>query len=144
MRTNSNKKVHKIKRDPFKTLMRIAGILAAVVVVGIGVFYLCSMAVNSDYKQTRNRIEAENAEAEVEFNARMNELRNANSLPKPGGTPSQKAAASYPEVFQIISGTPDFLSADYRPGSPALPPGILLPQPVQAAPCVCNFPPRWL
>ena len=79
MRTNSNKKVHKIKRDPFKTLMRIAGILAAVVVVGIGVFYLCSMAVNSDYKQTRNRIEAENAEAEVEFNARMNELRNQNN-----------------------------------------------------------------
>ena len=80
MRTNSNKKVHKIKRDPFKSLLRVAAILAAVVVVGIGVFYLCGMAVNSDYRQTRSRIEAENAEAEVEFNARMNELRNQNRV----------------------------------------------------------------
>ena len=80
MRTNSNKKVHKIKRDPFKSLLRVAVILAAVVVVGIGVFYLCGMAVNSDYRQTRSRIEAENAEAEVEFNARMNELRNQNRV----------------------------------------------------------------
>ena len=80
MRTNSNKKVHKIKRDPYKTLMRLAGILAALIVVGIGVFYLCSMAVTNDYTATRDRIEAENAEAEVEFNARMNELRSQNSI----------------------------------------------------------------
>ena len=79
MRTNSNKKVHKAHRDPYSSLLRFAGILAAVVVVGIGVFYLCSMAVTSDYTETRNRIEAENAEAEVEFNARMNELRNQHS-----------------------------------------------------------------
>ena len=45
------------------------------VVVGIGVFYLCSLAVTNDYVSTRNRIENENAEAELEFNAMMNELR---------------------------------------------------------------------
>ena len=49
MRINSNKKVHKMKRDPFKTLLKTAGILAAIVVVGIGAFYLCSLAVKSDY-----------------------------------------------------------------------------------------------
>ena len=78
MRINSNKKVHKMKRDPFKTLLKLAGILAAVVVVGIGVFYLCSLAVTSDYKAIRDRITAENEQGEVEFTAKMNELRNAN------------------------------------------------------------------
>ena len=75
MRVNSNKKIHKMKRDPYKTLLRTAGILAIVVVVGVGVFYLCSLAVTNDYVSTRNRIENENAEAELEFNAMMNELR---------------------------------------------------------------------
>ena len=72
MRVNSNKKIHKMKRDPYKTLLRTAGILAIVVVVGVGVFYLCSLAVTSDYVSTRNRIENENAEAELEFNDMMN------------------------------------------------------------------------
>jgi len=80
MRTNSNKKVHKMKRDPFRTLLRIAGILAVVVVVGIGLMYLCSMAITNDYNTTRSRIETENAEGEVEFNARMNELRKQNAV----------------------------------------------------------------
>ena len=31
MRVNSNKKIHKMKRDPYKTLLRTAGILAIVV-----------------------------------------------------------------------------------------------------------------
>ena len=92
MRTNSNKKVHKIKRDPYKTLLRLAGILAAVIVVGIGIFYLCSMAVTNDYTTTRDRIEAENAEAEVEFIARMNELRSQNSVvSKPSDTVQDNA-----------------------------------------------------
>ena len=82
MRINTNKKVHKMKRDPYKTLLRLAGILAAVVVVGIGVFYLCTLAVNSDYVSTRERIEAENAEAEVEFYTQLNELRSQNAAAK--------------------------------------------------------------
>lgn len=78
MRINSNKKVHKMKRDPFKTLLKTAGILAVAAVVGVGVFYLCSLAVTSDYNAIRSRITAENEQGEVEFTARMNELRNAN------------------------------------------------------------------
>lgn len=78
MRINSNKKVHKMKHDPFKTLLKMAGILAVAAVVGVGVFYLCSLAVTSDYNAIRSRITAENEQGEVEFTARMNELRNAN------------------------------------------------------------------
>lgn len=77
MRINSNKKVHKMKHDPYKSLLKFLGILAVVVVVGIGAFYLCSMAVTRDYTTTRARIEAENAEGEVQHMAWLNELRNA-------------------------------------------------------------------
>ena len=76
MRINANKKIHKMKRDPFKTLLRVAGILAIVVVVGVGGLFLCASVVNNDYIATRNRIQEENAQAEVEFTARMNALRN--------------------------------------------------------------------
>jgi len=79
MRTNSNKKVHKIKKDPYKLLQRLALILAVVVVLGAGLFYLCSAAVTRDYIRTRDRIEAENAENEVAFNAEMNQLRALNA-----------------------------------------------------------------
>ena len=79
MRTNSNKKVHKMKRDPYKALVRFLVIMVVLAVAGVGVFYLCSLAVTKDYTQTRDRIMAENAEGEVEFNARMNELRNQSS-----------------------------------------------------------------
>ncbi len=75
MRTQTNKKVHKIKRDPFKTLLRFAGILAAVVAVGIGVFLLCNMAIDNDYKNTSARIESENITGRDEFDARMDVLR---------------------------------------------------------------------
>ena len=71
MRTNSNKKVHKMARDPYKMLLKLAVVLAVAVAVGVGVFYLCTLAVNQDYINTRNRIEAENAEGQVEFNTRM-------------------------------------------------------------------------
>lgn len=77
MRINANKKVHKMKRDPYKTLLRAAGILAVIVVVGIGVFYLCSMAVTSDYVAKRDAIIQQNEEREIEFNAEMNALREA-------------------------------------------------------------------
>ena len=35
MRINANKKIHKMKRDPFRTLLRMAGILAIVVAVSV-------------------------------------------------------------------------------------------------------------
>lgn len=79
MRINSNKKIHKMKRDPYKTLLRAAGILVIIVVVGIGVVYLCARAITSDYVATRNRIEQENAEGELAFNENLNELRRLNN-----------------------------------------------------------------
>ena len=75
MRTNAGKKIHVKKRDPFSLLARTAGILAIVVAVGVGVFYLCSMAVTNDYIATRDAIAQQNELDEVEFNARMNALR---------------------------------------------------------------------
>lgn len=88
MRTNSNKKVHKIKKDPYKQLQRLAIILAIVLAVGGGLFYLCSVAVTRDYVNTRNRIEAENTEGEVAFNAKMNELRAQNAAASRGNEAS--------------------------------------------------------
>lgn len=80
MRINTNKKIHQLKRDPYKTLLRTTGILAAVLVVGIGIFYLCSMAVTNDYVEKRNALNSQNAQAEVEFNTRMNELRQSRNV----------------------------------------------------------------
>ena len=77
MRINANKKIHKMKRDPFRTLLRMAGILAIVVAVSVAVLFLSASVVNNDYIATRNRIQEENAEGEVKFNAEMNALRNA-------------------------------------------------------------------
>ena len=79
MRTNSNKKVHKVKPDAFSLLVRAACIFAGIVVVGLGLAYLCGLAVDGDYNAILDRIAAENAQGEVEFNARMNELRRQNS-----------------------------------------------------------------
>ncbi len=78
MRTDSNKKIHKIKKDPYKQLQKLAIILAIVLAVGGGLFYFCAGAITRDYINTRDRIEAENAEGEIAFNAQMNELREQN------------------------------------------------------------------
>lgn len=79
MRINANKKIHKMKRDPFRTMLRIVLILAIVVVVGVGGLFLCASIVNGDYIATRDRILQENEQGEVEFVARMNALRSENS-----------------------------------------------------------------
>ena len=75
MRINPNRKVHKLKRDPYKVLTKLALILAVCVAVGVGIFYLCSKAVERDYVIKRDQIDRMNAENEVEFNTRLNELR---------------------------------------------------------------------
>jgi len=82
MRTNSNNKVHKIQQDPYKLLQRIALILAIVVVAGIGLFYLCSVAVTRDYVKTRDRIQTENQEGEAAFNEELDALRAQNAAAK--------------------------------------------------------------
>jgi len=78
MRVNTNRKVHQMKRDPFKTLVKIVAGLLAFVLVGIGVFYLCSKAVENDFVQKRNATIQQNEEGEVAHNAWLNEMR-ANS-----------------------------------------------------------------
>ena len=79
MRTNSNKKIHKMKRDPYALLIRLTVIVGIVVVVSAVVFYLCNSLVRSDYFSKRAAVDAENAQAEQEFNARMNALRNSSA-----------------------------------------------------------------
>ncbi|MDD3409489.1 MAG: M15 family metallopeptidase [Eubacteriales bacterium] len=75
MRVNSNKDIHKTKRDPYKLLIRLTIILAAVVAVGYGTFYLCTQAVHSDYYAKRAQVEELNAQGQQEFDAKLNALR---------------------------------------------------------------------
>ena len=79
MRINANKKIHKMKRDPFRTVLRTMLILAIVAAVGVGGLFLCASIVNANYIATRDRILQENEEGEVEFIAQMNALRSQNS-----------------------------------------------------------------
>ncbi|MBE5801137.1 MAG: D-alanyl-D-alanine carboxypeptidase family protein [Clostridiales bacterium] len=77
MRVNANKNVHQMKRDPYKTLMRVALILLAVVLLGAVAYYLCSLAITNDYAAKRDEIIRQNEENEIAFNTRMNELRSS-------------------------------------------------------------------
>lgn len=79
MRVNANRKVHQMKRDPFKTLIKIVAALFVFMLVGVGVFYMCSKAVENDFVQKRNATIKQNEEDEVAFNARMNEMRAGSS-----------------------------------------------------------------
>ena len=79
MRINSNKKIHKLKRDPYSLLLRLTGALVIVVVLSAIVFALCNSAVQSDYKAKRTQVDKLNVDGEQAFNAKMNELRNSGS-----------------------------------------------------------------
>ena len=79
MRINSNRKIHKMKRDPYSLLVRVMVVLVAMVVVSAVVFLACNAAVQSDYKAKRQEINALNVDGEQEFNAKMNALRNSNN-----------------------------------------------------------------
>ena len=79
MRTNSNKKIHKRKRDPYQTLLKTTGILAVVAALSVSVLLLCDVFVRNDYESRKVAVEKENSEAEQEFNATMNTLRSSNS-----------------------------------------------------------------
>lgn len=79
MRVNANRKVHQMKSDPFKTLVKIVAALLIFVLVGIGVFYMCSKAVENDFVEKRNATIKQNEEDEVAFNTRMNEMRAGSS-----------------------------------------------------------------
>jgi len=75
----NNGKVHKKDRDPYKLLLRIAGVLVILVVVSLAVFLLCNNAVLSDYKTMRQETDQLNSDREEQFNANMNALRQSNN-----------------------------------------------------------------
>lgn len=95
MRINSNKKIHKMKRDPYQTLLKMAGILAIVVIVGFGIFFLCRGLIENEFVAKRRALEKENIEAEQEFNAELAALQNS------GG--SQASAANEEEQGDLES-----------------------------------------
>lgn len=99
MRTDSNKKVHKIKKDPYKQLQRLAIVLAIVLVVGGALFYFCAAAITRDYVKTRDRIEMENTEGAIAFETQMNELRAKNAAASReemlSGNPSSDSLSSW-------------------------------------------------
>jgi len=76
---NTNPEIHRMKRDPYRQLLRLAAILAVILVAGIGIFYFCSILVANDYKMKVETLERENIEAEQEFNAKMAALRDSRS-----------------------------------------------------------------
>ncbi len=104
MRVNANRKVHKMKRDPFKTLTRITIILLILVLAGIGVFYLCSKLVEKDYLDKKNAILEQNQNDEVAFYTRLNEMRNNNSSAFFEEDSSQAADAVLPFWEKTVDG----------------------------------------
>ncbi len=75
MRINANKKIHKMKKDPYQQLLKTAGILAILVVIGGGAFFLCRFLIENEYRTKARALEKYNMEAQQEFNAKMNTLR---------------------------------------------------------------------
>lgn len=80
MRTNSNRKIHKMKRDPYHLLLRVTVGLALLTVACFAIFYLSDAAVRSDFKAKVAAINKLNEDGEQEFNARMNALRLSGGL----------------------------------------------------------------
>ncbi len=76
MKTQANRKEH--KRDPYKLLIRLTILLAAVVVVGYGLVVLCTSLVQNDYRAKKAEIDQLNEENELAFTAQMNALRDSN------------------------------------------------------------------
>ena len=77
MRINANRKIHTMKKDPYSLLIRVTGVLVAVVVVSIAVFFICNAAVQSDYHAKRAAIDKINTDGEQEFNAKLNAMRDS-------------------------------------------------------------------
>ncbi len=98
MRINSNKKIHKMKKDPYQTLLRMASVLGIVVVVGFGVFFLCRMLIENEYKSQREVLQRENIAAEQEFNAQMNSMRSSSSSTNMEVTPEEQGELSFWET----------------------------------------------
>jgi UDP-N-acetylmuramyl pentapeptide synthase len=99
MRTNSNKKVHKVKPDAFSLLVRAACIFAGIVVVGLGLAYLCGLAVDGDYNAILDRIAAENADIVLAYGP--NSCRVVSGA-RTGGM-SESRAKSYEKREELVA-----------------------------------------
>ncbi len=75
MRINSNKKIHKMKRDPYSLLLRVTGLFAVLVAVSAIAFTLSNNAVVSDYKALKAQVDKANTDGQQEFDTKMNALR---------------------------------------------------------------------
>ncbi|MBE5778883.1 MAG: D-alanyl-D-alanine carboxypeptidase family protein [Clostridiales bacterium] len=76
MRINSNYSVHKLKKDPYRILLRLTGILAALAVVCFVAYNLCNAAIGKDIQAKRTEIDNLNEQAEIQYNTELNERRN--------------------------------------------------------------------
>ena len=79
MRINSNRKIHKMKRDPYQRLLRLLVVLAAVAVVSAVIFLACNAAVQSDYQAKLAAVKQQNIDGQQQHDAEMNALRNSNN-----------------------------------------------------------------
>ncbi|MDD3213881.1 MAG: M15 family metallopeptidase [Eubacteriales bacterium] len=77
---SSNNNDPQKKRDPYKLLLRVGGILVIVVAVSLAVFLLCNASVLNDYKAQRAAVDQLNADGEQAFDAKMNALRASTSV----------------------------------------------------------------
>lgn len=92
MRTKSNYPVHKMKKDPYRVLLRLTGILALLAVLCFGAYYLCNVAIGKDIQAKRTEIDTFNEEAEIQYNTELNAQRNGDngfSDPITGGEPAE-------------------------------------------------------
>lgn len=92
MRINSNYPVHKLKKDPYRVLLRLTGILALIAVLCFGAYYLCNVAIGKDIQAKRTEIDTFNEEAEIQYNTELNAMRNGDngfSDPMSGSEPAE-------------------------------------------------------
>lgn len=83
MRVKSSEKLHKMKRDPYKSLIRFTLITLGVMALAGLVFYLCALAVNNDYIAKRKEVEQANIEGQQQFDVWLN---NQIAAQQSGGT----------------------------------------------------------
>lgn len=92
---------NKEQRSPMKVMMGIAAVLLAVAVVCTVGVSLCNRWIDSDYIAVRQRIENENDEMKLDFDAKLNAMRAAAAM-NTSGTEQQQVL---PENLESYTAT---------------------------------------
>ncbi len=71
MRVNANSEIHKKKRDPFKTMIRITLILAAALVVLVGIKLACEALIDGDLAAKKKLTEENNIIGRAQFQQQL-------------------------------------------------------------------------